>query len=382
MRNLKRVIPFDPSKQRKDSAASTSQNVASPFSGYTAAKTAVSGGKQKKKSGAGVYTKGKQKFYIKSSVDYPADDIAEVFTSKLLGTLIEPERATSYEFVKSDKKEVYVASEMKNGALPLAEQQGVNQGSVGWLASNPVTKANKDKIHQVFKGQQEAHKDMAYILAGCLLLGEKDCQVKNILIYQEPDPKNPSKMRKRACKFDDGWGLADICKNPTPDLTVELYKSTALGFGSSGTHKNAAIPTNHYLDYPEIIKSADFVEALRTVSKNATDGHTLQTTVAECVRQMKENFSVPDDPDDPDYPEKQLKQLKAFEDFAQHIQVKVPYKKNATTGEKLAQIETVISSELEKSLRKRAASMLELANNIEQELNQQQHKKQSVRPSL
>jgi len=231
-----------------------------------AIKSALGGGKQKKARYTGFYThtsNNTQMSVLKKSEDYPADNVAEVVTSSLLVNIIGAQNAIPYTFKKSVDDGLYLQSEVRPAFKDLEQVLHSNLKKKkgffpslprwGWLASNPITQRNKKNIDACFSTPQ-LRKDMANVLAGCLLVLDVDCQVKNICFYTDTNGD------RRIAKFDDGWGLADICK--PENAKVDLFGSLK-SYGDRATHKNAGLPTNHFIDYPYILHSMEFVESLK-----------------------------------------------------------------------------------------------------------------------
>ncbi len=274
-----------------------------------------------------------REYAIKRSQDYPADDIAEVVTSSLLVKIIGEDNAVPYTFIKSTNDGIYLKSDVRNNFKDL---EGIFKSKFkktkGWLASNPRTDENKDKIHACFTSKQ-LKKDMANVLAGCLLVLDVDCQVKNICFYT--DGQNTT----RIAKFDDGWGLAEICK--PKNAKVDLFEHLSM-FGTRATHKKAGLPTNHFIDYPYILHSIAFVDSLQAVGQKA------KSNIDKDVQTALEKI-------DNAYPDQPTELMKAYKKFAAHLGIKL--KSNVSTE----QIKNTIQSELSKALTSRAESMLVLS---------------------
>lgn len=336
------------------SAQTPTSKESEPFKGFKAKQNPTSGGKQVKKRDTGRYKKGNADWYIKSSQTYPADDISEVVTSKLMVSLIGEERAVPYQFITHQStKEQYVGSEIRKGGKSLAEliQKPTGLGwTSGWLGSNPRNKSNKEKIHRAIE-HFKVQEDMANILATCLLLKEEDCQVENIIFYPTSnpnrDPTKPSSNILRACKFDDGWGLANICRPKNKKVNLFGQKDF---FGSRGTHKRAGIPTNHFIDYPDLIHSEHFTKALRNVAEKSEKE--IDREVDAQIKNITDVFKL----DDPIKSEQA--QLKALENFAKHIGLKPESSKELSNKDNLT---AYIKANLKETLQERAKSMKVLA---------------------
>lgn len=237
-------------------------------------------GAQKKARMTGVYKQNEKQFYIKKSEKFTADNIAEVLTSRILKELITTQ-AIEYTFiVDPTDNSVYVASEILSGSKTLKKLNPDVLKIIGiGTGANPLLDSHKDKIYESLSAEQR--QDMGQILAACALVNEGDCQVGNILCYEDNGIQ-------RAAKFDDGWGLADLCR---PGFQrISLFDSIGL-IGKSGSHRSriGGKPTNHYNDYPKIIKSQDFVDGIQTVLNNF-DRDSILKLVNNTLAEIREKY--------------------------------------------------------------------------------------------
>lgn len=305
-----------------------------PFKGYTrwdSLKVAGDTGKQKKSSNTGYYqslTDGKT-YYIKKSKNFPADDIAEIATSRLLGLVIG-DQAVEYKTLPSTNGEVYIASEVSRDFTILKDRVELLpkrlQPSGPILGADLITDSNKKAIDKMFSGEQR--QKMAKVLAGCLWVKEPDCQFGNILLG-----------KGTVRKFDNGWGLVDVCK--PENARVNLFaKQAYISLKSWGTHGHIGIPTNHFNDYPYIVHSQDFVDALDEIVVGATSDN-INIEVDSIIQDIKDGYKNSTNPNS----------QKALELFAKHIGLDLAQRKNNQ------EIETYIKFNLKKRLRERADSI-------------------------
>jgi hypothetical protein len=294
-------------------------------------------GKQEKAPDTGFYKKDGKLYYIKQSAKFPADDIAEVATSHLLKLGIG-EQAVMYAVVphetllkKKTEQSVYLASEVSLKFKTLKEQVVLRDKTLG---ADLRTDQNKADVYKKLE-ESGAVKEMAKVLAGCLWVREPDCQYGNILLGSNGEVK----------KFDNGWGLVDICGSE--NARVKLFKKESpVSLLAFGTHNPlSGIPTNHLNDYPEIIRSQDFVDALEETLNNITPKvngkityEKIDTEVGQIVARIKKDYEKAN-PDE------------ALTLFTKHIGLDV---KNNTDNKPL---EDFIKDSLAKRLKERADSM-------------------------
>lgn len=316
------------------------------FSGFTFHR-ALKGGKQKKALYTGFYKKLNELFVFKKSEDFPADNIAEVVTSSLLTDFIDEKNVIPYEFQKNQlDNSFYLRCPVKKdfdtiGSLLKNKKGFLHQ----WVGANPTTSQNKKYIQDCFDDKEISRggdpavlkKDMANILAGCLLLNDVDCQVENIALYTDIDG------RRRAAKFDDGWGLANFCD---PDnAKVDLFGSLKF-YGNSGTHEKTTLPTNHFIDYPFILHSIEFADSLKQVAHKA-QFETALPRVNSALKKIDETFT--------DMKERR----QAYLDFANHLKVSLPQAEFENLEPE--DIREMIHIQISKQLELRSESMLILS---------------------
>jgi hypothetical protein len=277
-------------------------------------------GAQEKAPGTGIYTKDGKYWNIKAAIKYPADDVAEVVTSGILTALIGKEISVSYHFIapppsikRNDQQtpEKYTVSEIftNNGAYPPTIKSVLQQDRQFWVVgSDPTFERHKKNIQRILEGQElngnfkipkdrnSRKRDLGKILAGCLLLGEYDVQVGNLVLYK--DKQN----NERVASFDHGWGLVDLCTDK--HKKIRLFEKKGMIGPARGTHGRIGLPTNHFNDYPDIILSQEFVAGLSTVIESQESlGEKVEAVLQEVVDAFEE-------------PEKQIKQFKYL---AEHI---------------------------------------------------------------
>lgn len=319
----------------------------SPFEGLKpSTKMVAQGGKQKKAPGTGFYEDEAGKIFYVKRAEYLADNIAEVVSSDLL-ELAMGEQAVRYRALQNQQdKSIFIASEVSKGFSNLktyVERKKTAEKrkpyTLPMVGANLLFKAVKKTIFKALEKEEEK-KGLARVLAGSLWIGEYDCQVQNILIGKD---RNGKPMVK---KFDNGWGLADICK--PGNEKVDLFGRRAL-YGKSATHKRSGIPTNHFNDYPDIINSQYFVEALRDTIAEATP-EKIWETVHNSVEKIIQDYYKPD------------RQLEALTAFAEHMGIAITQKNNVT------ELKNEISFTLSTRLCARAESLELLAKKLEKKL--------------
>jgi hypothetical protein len=351
--------------------------ITTPFPGFVEFMAPPTSGKQEKAEFTGFYIdENGKKWMIKMSKEHQPDNFAEVVTSSLLGSTISDDHSVPYKFIKSRNGDLYIMSEVRNEFQELSKVLKNNDVDISlasrWVGSNPVTDDNKEKIHQVIMAQgPEFKKQMATILAGCILVNDVDCQVGNLSFYTDKDGV------KKMAKFDDGWGLADIAleKHSYVKLFERVKFSDGIGIlASKGAHKGKPLPTNHFLDYPHILYSTEFVMALDEVSKKMLESP--ETFVQKAFKNIDDTFTGPIDQEgkaieSPAIKERNQKELKeGYVLLAKHLSVQLTesesdFKANADDVMKVRQ---KIEKELTKQLTNRAKSMRLLSISINMKL--------------
>jgi len=318
-----------------------SENSSTPFAGYTPETQAKQEeGKQKKGSKSGFYSNSRGiRFYIKRSAEYIADNVAEVITSQLLKFVIDRHAVEYFSVQNQDDHTIYVASEVSEGFESLKnyvqnhkrQKTGNPKYTLPMVGANP---RDKEAIFDAIADDEEAKKGLAKILAGCLWVGEYDCQLGNILIGKNDQGKTEIR------KFDNGWGLADICKPENHIVNLFGQKPFA---ADMGTHGFGLVPTNHFNDYPKIIRSMEFIEALGSVIEKTTP-ESIDKLANDVINQIVQ-----------DYPEKD--QLNALKAFSKHIGLT---EKLYSSNLNLEGLKNIIKISLNKRLQERADSMVVL----------------------
>lgn len=309
-----------------------------PFEGYTRVQEKVEGGKQEKAEYTGYYISNKtgEIFFIKQSLKHPDDDVAEIGTGFLLGCIIGQKHVVEYFSVPDAKRplNVYIASKVSPGfktlkqkALPIIinETPMLNLRPLG---ADLRSDTNKDVVYTQLE-HIEQKKGMALILAGSLFLRDLDPQYGNMLLGTEADTQEDIR------KFDHGWGLASICE--AQHSTVNLFGSGAgFTFSSEATHTGVGIPTNHFNDYPKIINSQAFVNALDKIVKSVDNTKEFNEYIDSMIQSIIDSY--------PQDPERRLRLL------ADHIHLNITGK----TGDALV---LHIKENLKTQLKKRADSI-------------------------
>lgn len=319
----------------------------STLSEYTrVAQKKPTAGAQKKGEKTGVYERNNKKYYIKQSALYPADNIAEVATSILLqlplGAL-----ATPYEFVCVEDETiidpVYIASEMRPGFESLQTRLINHNGLRPWMkvGSNPLLLSEKQRIDALLNDQQK--QDVAALLAGCLWVRNDDCHIENTYFYKE-NKNNSNESIERVGEYDYGWGLTGICK--LKHRRVDLFRVKPL-FAKIGTHEFGGVPTNHFHDYPNIIRSDLFVKALEHVVQTAT----VSNIIIQVEKIMNSVQSA--------YNKSPFEQRNALLNFARHLGIGKSQSdtEKLFSGRSVLDMKKLIQKELVTTLKARADSM-------------------------
>ncbi len=277
-------IKIDFEEEVENKLLKRAAEIPTPFNGHTISSLPPTGGKQEKAEFTGFYMDeyGKE-FMIKMSKNHLADNVAEVVTSSILEDIVGEKHSVNYNFIESDNGHMYLKSEKRPEFETLKDRMG-RTGGKGflWLGSNPKFDQNKKIIYKnitldvenknnffskenrfkrwvhrkLLKENKKIKRQCAKILAATLLVLDSDCQVENMCFYT-------ADSNTQMAKFDDGWGLVGIC---TPgNERVKLFEKIDY-HGTRGTHKEAFLPTNHWLDYPVILHSKEFVDGLREVA--------------------------------------------------------------------------------------------------------------------
>jgi len=319
----------------------------------------LSGGKQKKAKYTGFFvgdgTRHSQyavdkAYALKKSLDYPADNMAEAVSSSLLVDFIGPQHALAYRLTQSKDDGLYLESDKKKYFRDLAQVLGSHlkrkKGFFarfprwGWVFSNPVTDRNRQNIMECFQTAIQ-QKQMALVLAGCLVVNDYDCQVKNIAFCKENDKEVES-----IAKFDDGWGLAEIGR--PENHKVDLFKKLPW-YGDRATHKGAFVPTNHFIDYAYLLHTQEFADALTRVANmaliNAENSTEKALQTIDKAHEANPELNISANP---------AGHLKAYQDLAAHLGMKV-------TDNNIAAIRQAIKQQLTTVLKSRAESMLILS---------------------
>lgn len=334
------VFNCTPDKLKKYIAAFSEKsvkNVKTPFKEYDVEPNKkLTGGKQKKAKDTGFYRlkKDGSRYNIKKSEKYPADNIAEVVTGSLLQSAIGVDRAVGYEFVKDEKDgSRYIASECRDNFKKLKDLAF----KLPYFGANPYLKINKKLLHRQFKKPWQK-RDMASVLAGCLWVGEYDCQPDNICFYREKVSGDT-----RVAKYDNGWGLAEICAEGNDK--VDLFADKPF-WGKLATHDKGGIPTNHFIDYPYILKSRDFVDELDNLVKKADSdkGGFVKQALQKIEDAYKEEL--------PNHRREGLQQ-DAFRLFAAHIKLPIPPAHQVSA----LHLKNYIGDELQRRMEERTNSM-------------------------
>lgn len=299
-------MPSEEELRLKRIAEFAEQNKQDLFEGFTLEKFRLSDpeelekGAQAKGEWTGMYKKNGELYYIKRSKEFVADNIAEICTADLLEVAIG-KQAIPYESVRCNAdldghsdNTVYIASKIrknphtKNGLAQTLKDRVIHKFSMQRLMkkqSNLWTDWNKKQLADSLTDSNKA--DLANALAGCLWVREYDCQTGNFVFYED------SSGDERIGKFDNGWGLTGICKDK--HRRVELFTKKSI-YARIGTHTRGGIPTNHFNDYPDIVRSQHFSDGLKKVIDNATPekvSETVKNTINKIVSSYNGSAPIP-----------------------------------------------------------------------------------------
>lgn len=294
------------------------------------------GGAQKKAEIAGQYESGGRRYFIKSSLDYPADDAVEVVASSLMqglipevtnpdpqiGALIAPARfAISTE---KTEKQVYVRSEAFPSFTQLVDIKGVKSLGLRFddplmmpmFGANPFFEDNKRKLINFLLDdaaspldlteRKRLRRELSQILVSAYLVGDYDVQPKNIGLYRGEDGKF------HFCKIDHGWAFANLgkAKYLEEKAAVKPIDATKALIAKKATHAKGAVPTNHFNDYPDIISSKEFKEVVREMTSEEN-----LARLTENIQVALENIDkLPDD-----------KKLAYYQLLANHMGLELRY---------------------------------------------------------
>lgn len=311
-----------------------------PFADYTRKKDIDAHRKEKKDDGkqekseyTDFYTSniGGRKYFIKKSKMFQSDDISEYFVSMLLNHAIG-DRAVPYMTVptKKDPAIIYLASEVVDGFQTLKQKcaQALPHMRLG---ADLITDANKEAVINILTPAQR--KDVATFLAGSLWVNNTDCQIGNILV---------DNAGLKAKGFDFGWALADICK--PEQAQVKLFESIApMNLKPVGMHPAGnCVPTNHFNDYPDILNSQDFVDALEEILPKIM-GEQIKHEIEAAINKVTREY-------------KNIGERKTLSLFAKHIGV-LPLDQEFQEDAQLPDIKQKVIAHLTAKLQQRAHSM-------------------------
>ncbi len=294
------------------------------------------GGAQKKAEIARQYESRGRRYFIKSSLDYPADDAIEVVASSLMqglipaetnpnpqiGALIAPARfAISTE---KTEKQVYVRSEAFPSFTQLVDIKGVkwlglrsdDPVMIPMFGANPLFGSNKRRLVSFLLDDADSpltltersrlRRELSQLLVSAYLVGDYDVQPKNIGLYRGEDGKF------HFCKIDHGWAFANLgkAKYLEEKAAVKPIDARKAVIAKKATHAKGAVPTNHFNDYPDITSSKEFKEVVREM----TSGENL-ARLTENIQVALENIDkLPDD-----------KKLTYYQLLANHMGLQLRY---------------------------------------------------------
>lgn len=321
----------------------------SPFDGYKSAVGKTEGGKQVKAEGTGLYTDtAGDKYFIKRAEESPGDDLAENITAEILYTLTGDTCAPTTLVRNKVTDEPYLASKFARGS---GHKALYPQGNVAGL----WTQFSKDRVYDILK-ENNLIPEFSRALAACMLVSEYDVHPGNFVMYTDEDGK------QRVCKIDHGWGLNDI----VTELDAEYNKKDPYefkigsGFGAYGDGYRKK-PTNHFSNYPRIIFSSQFRDALEEILAkfNALDS---TQVVADSLYRLEELY-----PDNPD------KRLECLQLIAIHIGLRdfseeLAQQTFESTEERYAAAKSILTDAIAKGLQSRYTRIVKLKERITTEI--------------
>jgi hypothetical protein len=240
------------------------------------ASEAFAGGKQKKAVGSGLHEDlvDLSAWFLKASAEFPADDVAEVLSSHLMRRLADI-MGSSAGVARCDffslPTQTFVGSRVFHDFSDLTTQRERDKDGKRsaiafpdkFMGANPMTEANKAKLMERFTPQpgdtraqvedkSRLRQEFADLLAVNLAVGNWDVQPKNFGFYTGDDGK------VHVGTIDFGWGLANMGAQGNvakfSNSTFNIFDAKSM-IGTRGTHVNAALPTNHFNDYPDMFRS-------------------------------------------------------------------------------------------------------------------------------
>lgn len=339
------MLDYDKVKAQLDIAEAVSKAVVEvvkePFAGYTKIPgQKKESGKQKKAPDAGRYIRtsdGKECFIKRAkSEKHMDDDVVEPIAGRLNALAMGAEHAVQYEFVPNRKdKTVYVVSEVTGKTLADSVDLTLRPPGADLLWS-------KDAVYKALSPGQR--KGMARVLAGALWIREIDPQYRNILV-DDVDKTTKKPLSDIVKKFDNGWSLSEICGSGHEQ--VRLFETLPLVRDEPvGTHGRKGIPTNHFNDYPKIIRSQDFVDALEETLKETTEAN-INAVIKKSMDEIKKAYGKDEFGNSTDEHYK-----RALELFAQHMHLDIIGHDDDTR-----ELAKYIEKALSKRLKERATSM-------------------------
>jgi len=268
--------------------------IGTPFPGFTKVPKdpkKKDGGAQVKAEYTDFYTdEHGQRYFIKKTgnADYTGDDIAEILTArigrKLLGS--DARLIAECEPIRAVNGDVYVKSKCAPNWKVLHKHTGLGKNFTGAAKHHTARKSadSGDTRRKVYDGLSADEKqELAKSLAICLVLMEYDCNTENI-----------GTSDSGVVKIDHGWGLVNILKDK--HKKVRLYNFKGL-IGHRGGNLRAT-PTNHFLDYPDILSGREFIKSIDEVyteflSKGVEGKEELHDEVTKSIEAiLKERGSV------------------------------------------------------------------------------------------
>lgn len=333
------------------------------------------GGAQQKEPGSGKYRDHQGTVhFIKSSALYPADNIAEVITADLMIGLVKDtvapdtyqDTVTAYSFIwNKDLQTPFVGSAVHPDYKGSVKKHAVAAGAK-FINSEPAFyQPDSKKILQAQFKTPQMKKDICRILAACLLLGDYDCQADNLFIYMD------KKGNLRVGSYDHGWGMVDLFD--PKHLKIKLFdiKAALKLTGVRGTHKKGGLPTNHFRDYdPDIIKSREFVTALREIAANSKVE--MNTKIAAALAKIDNAYSINNIPN---AAEREVQLKKAYTNLALHLSGKISLREvGFPENRSSSDMKAFIQYKLDSVIATRTNSMLLTASLLEMRLNRKELK--------
>lgn len=276
--------------------------VYSPFEGYERLSTVAEGGGQAKSAFSDFYRgEDGNVYYIKHTAEeaFTGDDIAEVLSSTIArkGLGNSSSIFADCKPVRAADGSVYVASRCSSGWEPIYKHGSDRYGIKGserfgknFITSlqNPRTRKTEpsDPRHRVYKalsseegiGGSSEKQQLAKALASSLWIMDHDCHTENL-----------GRTDEGIVKIDHGWGLVNILKDK--HKRVDPYVFKGLRGKRGGNVRNT--PTNHFVDFPDVLAGEEFIEAIEALHQEFTKfgKQDMKASIQDSIRQYLDCFA-------------------------------------------------------------------------------------------